>query len=194
MGYKEMDYVWDKSQATKTDKLVLLAIARRYTLGKGSWPSQSHLAKVCGISARSVRRSISALQALGELKWVSGNDKSKKANLYYITLLEGAKMFAIEEPDLSADSAKMSAISDKNVRLLDKELYILDKQKIVKFDASRGGALHLASIEVSGLSPLRVESELEAFADSWQCKKAYTEDMRLTYWWTYLDNAKREDK
>ena len=38
MGYSEMDEVWDKSQASKTDKLVLLAIARRYKRGVGAWP------------------------------------------------------------------------------------------------------------------------------------------------------------
>ena len=70
MGYNEMDKVWDKSQATKTDKLVLLAIARRYKPGVGSWPSQEYLAKICGVDNRSIRNSIRRLEALGELKWV----------------------------------------------------------------------------------------------------------------------------
>lgn len=55
MGYQEMDKVWDNSQAGKTDKLVLLAIARRYKPGVGSWPSQDYLAKVCGVNIRSIR-------------------------------------------------------------------------------------------------------------------------------------------
>ena len=122
MGYNEMDLVWDKSQATKTDKLVLLAIARRYSRDKGSWPSQKSLAKVCGISTRSVRASLSRLEALGELTWVTGNSKSAKANLYRITLFDSAKTSAISVTETSAIDAKTSAISDKNFRPLNKEL------------------------------------------------------------------------
>ena len=68
MGYNEMDKVWDNSQASKTDKLVLLAIARRYKPGVGAWPSQDYLAKICGVDGRSIRNSIRRLEALGELK------------------------------------------------------------------------------------------------------------------------------
>jgi len=125
MGYSEMDQVWDKSQASKTDKLVLLAIARRYTRGKGAWPSQRYLAKACGVNARSIRSSINRLEALGELTWITGNDKSGKSNLYLITFIE-SKTSAIDAKT-SAVSAKTSAISDKNFRLLNKELNTLDK-------------------------------------------------------------------
>lgn len=109
-----MDKVWDNSQASKTDKLVLLAIARRYKPGVGAWPSQDYLAKICGVNARSVRASITRLEALGELTWIRGSNLSKKANLYYLTAVEGAKT--------PAESAKTSAETDKNIRLLNKEL------------------------------------------------------------------------
>jgi len=122
MGYNEMDMVWDKSKSTKTDKLVLLAIARRYSRAKGSWPSQKTIAKACGISQRSVRACLVRLEALGELTWVTGNDKSGKANLYTITLFDSAKTSSISAPETSAIDAKTSAISDKNFRLLNKEL------------------------------------------------------------------------
>jgi hypothetical protein len=122
MGYNEMDKVWDNSQASKTDKLVLLAIARRYKPGVGAWPSQEYLAKICGVDTRSIRNSITRLEALGELKWVKGSNLSKKANLYWIRCIEVSKTSAIQLTEISAESAKTSAENDKNFRLLNKEL------------------------------------------------------------------------
>lgn len=122
MGYNEMDKVWDNSQAGKTDKLVLLAIARRYKAGVGAWPSQEHLAKTCGVNVRSIRASLSRLEKLGELTWVRGSNLSKKANLYYLTAVEGAKTPADLLTKTSAENAKTPAQIDKNTRLLNKEL------------------------------------------------------------------------
>ena len=122
MGYNEMDKVWDKSQATKTDKLVLLAIARRYKPGLGAWPSQKYLAKICGVDKRSISNSINRLEALGELTWIRGNNLSKKANLYFITVLESAKTSTILDAKTSTKVAKTSPILSKNFPLLNKEL------------------------------------------------------------------------
>jgi hypothetical protein len=122
MGYNEMDKVWDNSQASKTDKLVLLAIARRYKPGVGAWPSQEYLAKICGVDTRSIRNSITRLEALGELKWVKGSNLSKKANLYWIACIETTKTSAISVTETSAISAKTSAENDKNFRLLNKQI------------------------------------------------------------------------
>jgi DNA-binding MarR family transcriptional regulator len=122
MGYNEMDKVWDKSQATKTDKLVLLAIARRYKPGLGAWPSQKYLAKICGVDKRSISNSINRLEALGELTWIRGNNLSKKANLYFITVLESAKTSTISDAKTSTKVAKASPILSKNFPLLNKEL------------------------------------------------------------------------
>jgi hypothetical protein len=122
MGYNEMDKVWDKSQATKTDKLVLLAIARRYKPGVGAWPSQKYLAKICGVDKRSISNSVNRLEALGELTWIRGNNLSKKANLYFITVLESAKTSPILDTKTSTKVAKTSPILSKNFPLLNKEL------------------------------------------------------------------------
>ena len=194
MGYNEMDKVWEYSQAAKTDKLVLLAIARRYNPGKGSWPSQKTLAKACGVSDRAVRVSINKLQVLGELVWVRGNS-SGKANTYLISFLESemTKTSALDIQKLPLKVTKTSAQNDKNFRPLNKELNILDKQEIVRFESATFTPLFWKSCDVSLLPPLRVAELLKAFEDSWECRKAYTEDMRLSRWWTYLDNAKRED-
>jgi hypothetical protein len=133
MGYNEMDKVWDNSQASKTDKLVLLAIARRYKQGVGAWPSQAYLAKICGVDSRSIRNSITRLEALGELKWVKGSNLSKKANLYWITCIETTKTSAISVTETSAISAKTSVENDKNFRLLNKQINKVNKERFLIF-------------------------------------------------------------
>ena len=190
MGYNEMDKVWDKSQASKTDKLVLLAIARRYKPGVGAWPSQDYLAKICGVDTRSIRNSITRLQALGELKWVKGSNLSKKANLYWISCIETTKTSAEPLPETSAKTTKTSAENDKNFRLLNKELNTLNEEKVV-FDSSFMGVFMLQSCDrVAGvLSPLQVKELLEVFADSYDCVSAYTDDVRVARWFALLDKA-----
>jgi len=190
MGYNEMDKVWDKSQASKTDKLVLLAIARRYKPGLGAWPSQDYLAKICGVDTRSIRNSITRLQELGELKWVKGSNLSKKANLYWISCIETTKTSAEPLPEISAKSAKTSAENDKNFRLLNKELNTLNKPEII-FDAGFASPLMMRSCDrVAGiLSPLQVSDLLNTFAGSYDCSSAYTDEIRVTRWYALLDKA-----
>lgn len=125
MGYREMDVVWDKSQANRVDKLLLLAIARRYSVSKGAWPSQKYLAKVCGMSERNVRASLKRLHDLGELVWDAGNSGGK-ANSYRITLFEQDTKIAGVSAKTSAKSAKTSAENDKNFRPLNNILNQLD--------------------------------------------------------------------
>ena len=190
MGYSEMDKVWDKSQASKTDKLVLLAIARRYKPGVGAWPSQDYLAKICGVDTRSIRNSITRLQALGELKWVKGSNLSKKANLYWISCIETTKTSAEPLPEISAKSAKTSAETDKNFRLLNKELNTLNTEKVV-FDSTFASPLMMRSCDrVAGvLSPLQVSDLLTGFANSYDCSSAYTDEIRVARWYALLDKA-----
>jgi hypothetical protein len=134
MGYNEMDLVWSKSKATKADKLVLLAIARQYNKGRGSWPSQEWLADKCGMDERSVRRSINRLKALGELAWIVGSAKSGKSNTYFISFIERPDLsgetvtdLSANVTNLSAEKTDLSAISDQNVRPLSNTLNKLNK-------------------------------------------------------------------
>ena len=190
MGYNEMDKVWDNSQASKTDKLVLLAIARRYKPGLGAWPSQDYLAKICGVDTRSIRNSITRLQELGELKWVKGSNLSKKANLYWISCIETTKTSAEPLTEISAKSAKTSAENDKNFRLLNKELNTLNKPEII-FDSTFASPFMMKSLDrVAGvLSPLQVSDLLTSFAGSYDCSSAYTDEIRVARWWACLDKA-----
>ncbi|NBW22021.1 MAG: helix-turn-helix domain-containing protein, partial [Caulobacteraceae bacterium] len=149
MGYKEMDLVWDKSQASKTDKLVLLAIARRYNPGKGAWPSQAYLAQSCGVDARSIRSSIKRLEKLGELYWVTGSAKSGKANNYFIVFID-AKTSASNVQETSANIAKTSAENRKNFLPLDNQLNTLNKYiySDIEFDLDLGSDFRKAMLEV----------------------------------------------
>lgn len=195
MGYKEMDLVWAKSQATRLDKFVLLAIAKTYNPGKGSYPSQKHIAKMTGIAdPRGVRRSLQRLTELGELVWVRGSNNSGKSNVYYITFIEQpvTKLTAISD-------TKMTAVNDQNDRytssqidpLLNKGLDNLLNAEEVVFDSSFASPfMKLCVDRVAGrLTPLQVQDLLEAFASSYDCSSAYTDVIRVGRFYKLLDSA-----
>jgi len=195
MGYKESDLVWKHSQATRLDKFVLLAIAKTYNKGRGSYPSQATIAKMCGIAdARGVRRSLQRLTDLGELVWVRGSNNSGKSNVYFITFIEQdvAKMTAITDTKMTAvNNQNDRYTSDQNDRLLDKGLNkLLEEEKLV-FDSRFQSRFmfHVLDRVAGVLSPLQVVELIESFAGSYECSSAYTEDVRLTRFWALLDSA-----
>ena len=200
MGYREMDLVWAKSQATRLDKFVLLAIAKTYNVGKGSYPSQKHLAKMTGIAdARGIRRSLQRLTDLGELVWVRGSNNSGKSNVYFITFIEQpvAKLTAIADTKMTAVSDQNDRYtSDQNDPLLNKRLNkLLDAEKLV-FDSTFQSAFMLQAVDrVKGvLPPLQVVELIESFASSYECLSAYTDDVRLTRFYALLDSAASQAK
>jgi len=200
MGYREMDLVWAKSQATRLDKFVLLAIAKTYNVGKGSYPSQKHLAKMTGIAdARGIRRSLQRLTDLGELVWVRGSNNSGKSNVYFITFIEQpvAKLTAIADTKMTAVSDQNDRYtSDQNDPLLNKRLNkLLDAEKLV-FDSTFQSAFMLQAVDrVKGVSPpLQVVELIESFASSYECLSAYTDDVRLTRFYALLDSAASQAK
>jgi len=200
MGYREMDLVWAKSQATRLDKFVLLAIAKTYNVGKGSYPSQKHLAKMTGIAdARGIRRSLQRLTDLGELVWVRGSNNSGKSNVYFITFIEQpvAKLTAISDTKMTAVSDQNDRYtSDQNDPLLNKGLNkLLDAEKLV-FDSTFQSAFMLQAVDrVKGvLPPLQVVELIESFAGSYECSSAYTDDVRLTRFYSLLDSAASQAK
>lgn len=90
MSTVEMAAVLHHSQATGSNKLVLLGIA--YHMGKdglnGCWPAQGTLAEYANISVRQVRRALDKLVELGELEvvvhgaWAKGS--AAQTNVYYL--------------------------------------------------------------------------------------------------------------
>jgi hypothetical protein len=195
MGYNESDLVWKHSKAIRLDKFVLLAIAKTYNKGEGSYPSQATIAKMCGIAdARGVRRSLQRLSDLGELTWDKGSNLSGKSNRYYISFIEEeyAKKVSIADTKKTAISDQKDLYtSDQKDRLLNKGLNKLLNAKKLPFDSTwQGDFMQSVWSRYEGrLSVLQVVELIESFAGSYECSSAYTEDVRLTRFWTLLDNA-----
>jgi hypothetical protein len=86
MAIEVMTAVWNHSKASPAAKLVLLAIADHQG-ERGAWPSEATLARVTGMSERSVRRKVAELVELGELS-VEVNAAPMpgryKSNLYWV--------------------------------------------------------------------------------------------------------------
>jgi len=181
MGYKEMDKVWLQSQAVKTDKLILLAIAKTYNPGKGSWPSQKHLAELCGISDRAVRAGLNRLLRMGELVWVRGNSYGK-ANLYLISFLEKnvQETSALEIQKLPLRVQETSGQNDINFRPLDKQLNKLDNPSFMVFDSNPDSEFgkHIW-LKRPDLSKLQVYEWLQAFErdKAFVIEHAHTENL-----------------
>ena len=180
MGYREMDLVWKHSQATRLDKFVLLAIAKTYNKGKGSYPSQAKLAEMTGIAdARGIRRSLQRLMKLGELEWLRGSNQKGKSNVYFITFVEN-------EP------TKLTAVNDQNDRstryqidpLLNKGLdKLLNRERTLVFSSDPFSECHrVVSSLRPDLSVLQVQEWLTYFASSkhaWWIDNAHTDAILL---------------
>lgn len=87
--YKFEDYeaVWQNSQASGNDLLILLALVK-FRQPKGMYATRETLAELLKCNVDTVDRSLKRLKELGELDWVKGSDRSKRANRYAI-LLDG---------------------------------------------------------------------------------------------------------
>ena len=84
MSIEVMSWVWKKSQASGTDKFVLLAIAdNAWDDGTHAWPSVHTIMRKTGLSERTVQRCIQNLCDMGELKIV---DRPGHSNLYSVIM------------------------------------------------------------------------------------------------------------
>lgn len=88
--YKYQDYevIWKRSQATGSDRLLLLALVKFRQPLRGMSVTKATLAKTMNCSLDTVDRCLKRLKDLGELVWDTGSSASNRANRYYI-LLEG---------------------------------------------------------------------------------------------------------
>ena len=80
--YKFEDYeaVWQNSAASGNDLLILLALVK-FRQPKGMYATRETLAELLKCNVDTVDRSLKRLKELGELEWVKGSDKSKRAKV-----------------------------------------------------------------------------------------------------------------
>lgn len=193
--YEEYEAIWQHSQATGNDLLLLLALVK-FRQPKGMYATKETLASLMRCNVDTVDRSLKRLRSLGELTWDKGSNLSKRANRYQI-LLPGLDFDPNNIPLVStANSPRISReipleshgeYPRKFTPLNSNETEIKHREEVKVFDASRFSVLHLVSIKVSGLSPLVVEELLNTFSRSYECRSAYTDKVRLDRWWAYLD-------
>ena len=196
--YKFEDYeaVWQNSQASGNDLLILLALVK-FRQPKGMYATRETLAELLRCNVDTVDRSLKRLRELGELEWVKGSDRSKRANRYRI-LLPGL------DENTPRNSLRNSPRNSQEIPPDIQAKYPLNitplnsnetevnsiKQKVV-FNPSFASPLMMKSLDrVAGvLTPLQVSELLSSFADSYDCSSAYTEEIRLARWWACLDKA-----
>jgi hypothetical protein len=191
--YKFEDYeaVWQNSQASGNDLLILLALVK-FRQPKGMYATRETLAELLKCNVDTVDRSLKRLKELGELQWVKGSDKSKRANRYAILLPGLDKNTPLISPRISPRNSQEIPLETheeypRNITPLNiKETEMKVKPEVIVFDASKFSKLHLKSCDVSALPPLLVFELLQAFASSYECSSAYTEKVRLERWWAYL--------
>lgn len=188
--WEDYESVWQNSQATGNDLLLLLALVKFRTKGV-MHPTKETLAALMNCRVDTVERSLKRLRALGELAWVKGSSHSKKANVYKILL-----------PGLDKDTPLFSPLNSREIPpetvvkyppsfapLNIKEIVVKEKTDIRVFDSSAFGVLHMRSCDVSLLPPLMVQELLQEFANSYACSSAFTEQVRLDRWWAFLGKA-----
>jgi len=188
--WQDYEAVWGNSKATGNDLLLLLALVKFRTRGV-MHPTKETLAVLMNCNVDTVERSLKRLKRLGEVTWVRGSNRSKKANSYLILLPGLDENTPANSP---ANSPKIPPQTHgkypRNITPLNiKEIVVKEKSEINVFDSTSFGLLHLRSCDVSLLSPLRVQELLEEFANSYACSSAFTEKVRLERWWMFLDKA-----
>ena len=190
--FEDYEAVWQNSQASGNDLLILLALVK-FRQPKGMYATRETLAELLRCNVDTVDRSLRRLKELGELDWVKGSDRSKRANRYVILL-----------PGLDENTPRNSPRNSQDIPLETQGKYPLNitplnsnetevnsiKQKVV-FNASFASPLMMKSLDrVAGvLTPLQVSELLTRFADSWDCTSAYTDEIRVSRWWAFLDKA-----
>lgn len=93
MSLPASTWVWEHSRSKGLDRLVLLAIADHAdSAGGRAWPSLARLAARCGMSRRSVMRSIDRLVAEGDLERIQGGGvkgRGGTTNGYQLSMKRG---------------------------------------------------------------------------------------------------------
>jgi hypothetical protein len=89
MSFEAVAAALHHSEASTASKLVLVTIGY-FESELGAWMSQDTLARMTGLSTRSVRRAIAELSELGELDVIADSGQTRgarKTNRYFLTVL-----------------------------------------------------------------------------------------------------------
>jgi hypothetical protein len=196
--YKFEDYeaVWQNSQASGNDLLILLALVK-FRQPKGMYATRETLAELLKCNVDTVDRSLKRLKELGELDWVKGSDRAKRANRYAILLPGLDKNTPLNSPrnsprnsqEIPPETHEKYPPNITPLNSIETEGNSI-KQKTV-FDSTFASPFMMKSCDrVAGvLSPLQVSDLLSTFAGSYDCSSAYTDQIRVARWWSYLNNA-----
>lgn len=84
MSVQAISWVFDFSESTLSDRLVLLSIAN-HTNGQGyAWPSVDTISEEAKIDRRTVQRSLETLAEIGEVSTETGGSGAKDTNRYHM--------------------------------------------------------------------------------------------------------------
>jgi hypothetical protein len=194
--FEDYEAVWQGSQASGNDLLLLLALVK-FRQPKGMYATKETLAELMNCNVDTVDRSLKRLKQLGELDWVKGSDRAKRANRYAI-LLPGL------DKNTPANSPRNSPLISQEIPPQTHEEYPRKftplnsietegnsiREKVVFDSAFASPFMMRACDRVAGvLSPLQVSDLLVSYSASYDCSSAYTDDVRVARFWAYLDKA-----
>jgi hypothetical protein len=194
--YEDYEAVWQNSQASGNDLLILLALVK-FRQPKGMYATRETLAELLKCNVDTVDRSLKRLRELGELEWVKGSDRAKRANRYAILLPGLDKNTPLISPrnsprnsrEIPPETHEEYPLNITPLNSIETEVNSI-KQKVV-FDASFASPFMMKCCDrVAGvLSPLQVSDLLSAFVNSYDCASAYTDEIRVARFYKLLDTT-----
>lgn len=197
--WQQYQTIWDNSQATGNDLLLLLALAGFRNKGV-MYATKATLAEKMNCSVYTVDRSIKSLKALGELDWVRGSNFSSKANRYFI-FLPGldtpADCLAVcsKIPQQVAQEYPSSLLPLNSNETVIKDIYINNFVFDFLFDLNPGSKFWKYTLELSqalGLPASVVNEALAQFREHPVCKMAANDFERCKRWGKWLMKRKYE--
>jgi hypothetical protein len=143
--YKYQDYevIWKRSQATGSDRLLLLALVKFRQPLRGMSVTKHTLAKTMNCSLDTVDRCLKRLKDLGELVWDTGSSASNRANRYYI-LLEGLDFVTA---DCTLDPPQIADNTPRSLPPLNSNETEVKDIEGIKFDFSYGSQCFKLSLD-----------------------------------------------
>ena len=96
-----MNKVWGMDDINQSEMLLLLALCDRANDDGICWPGQLSLAKKCGVTDRTIRRTLKSLESKNLLEITSrqGEGEGRKTNIYKVTLGEQPDKLSGGQPD-----------------------------------------------------------------------------------------------